>query len=442
MQMIDFIPFIAIAWFSYFIRNNRINNTIVGLIFLSYLFFATNYTNLGLDLSFNIFRLLHRIIGIVSILMFFMYVLKNRVNILHEWVPKILILYMLVLIFSFLGNDIYLEHYIHYMRNFVFISLIVLFLYYKVDSQDKLYELFKLISLATLLLSLFVLIEMSGKGWVSDGESRLLRVSLFYSNPNYLAVALLPGFTLLIFSQKKYNQILSSIVLVSIFATGSKAAELSVVFVLLLFIFKNFKNFNKIYLSIIILAVISVVILFFNKIVINDSYNNTRFIMAKIVINIFHEHPINGIGYGQFRTKFYHYIDQDIMLMKDDEMKVALFANNPNSPLLGNIFKGYKESDKQHIINSHKEKMTHNDLLTVIGELGLLGLAFLFFLLYKLYLELKKLLLHSRNNYFLSIGLIGGSLIFSLFHNNLTSFVFWFILFVPFIMNRNHERTI
>ena len=131
--MIDFIPIIAITWFAYFIRNNRINNPMVGLIFLSYLFFATNYTDFGLDLSFDIFRSLHRIIGIVCILMFFIYVLKNRVNILHEWVPRILILYTLVLLFSFIGNDLYLEHYIHYVRNFVFISFIVLFLYYKLD---------------------------------------------------------------------------------------------------------------------------------------------------------------------------------------------------------------------------------------------------------------------------------------------------------------------
>ena len=84
--------------------------------------------------------------------------------------------------------------------------------------------------------------------------------------------------------------------------------------------------------------------------------------------------------------------------------------------------------------------MTHNDLLTVIVELGLIGLAFLLFLFYKLYLELKKLLLHNREHFFLSIGLISGSFIFSLFHNNLTSFVFWFVIFIPFIMNRNYKK--
>jgi hypothetical protein len=95
---------------------------------------------------------------------------------------------------------------------------------------------------------------------------------------------------------------------------------------------------------------------------------------------------------------------------------------------------------KQQRLDLETEKMTHNDLLTVVAELGLLGLMFLVFVFYKLYLELRKLLLHDRNYFFLSISLIGGSLIFSLLHNNLTSFVFWFVLFIPFIMNRNYKK--
>ena len=96
----------------------------------------------------------------------------------------------------------------------------------------------------------------------------------------------------------------------------------------------------------------------------------------------------------------------------------------------------YKASDK-----ANQEKMTHNDLLTVVAELGLLGLAFLVFLFYKLYLELRRLLLHDHRYFYLSFSLICGSLIFSQFHNNLTSFVFWFVIFIPFIMNRNYEKT-
>jgi O-antigen ligase len=208
------------------------------------------------------------------------------------------------------------------------------------------------------------------------------------------------------------------LIIFSIFATGSRAAELSVVFIVLLFVLFNIKQLNKAYLIVSLLIVTSTSILFFDKIVTNQDFNGTRGVLAKITLNVFNEHPINGMGYGQFRKSFSRYVDEDIRKIGNIEIEKALAENTENA-----------------------EKMTHNDFLTIVAELGLIGLAFVIFLFYKLYVELKKLLLHSRNNYFLSISLIGSSLIFSLFHNNLTSFVFWFILFVPFIMNRNYEKT-
>jgi O-antigen ligase len=440
-MIIWFIPFVAITWFVYFVRSNNLNNPLVGLIFISYLFFATNYTNFGLDLSFDIFRSLHRFIGVVCIGTLLLHLYKYKTNVFNDDISKLLLIFLLVLLMSIIGNDAYFQNYFHYVRNFVFISLIVLFVYYKVDTHDKLDELFKLISLATLLLSFFVVFEVlsygvSGYNWkdVVFGRSYL-----FYSNPNYLAIALLPGFTLLLLLQNKYWQILSIIVLASIFFTGSKAAELSVLFVLLLFIFMKIKQFNKVYLSIFILAIISVTTLFFDKIVTNTSSNSSRIVLAKIVLNIFQEHPINGIGYGQFRTKWHHYIDEDL-LISNAEIAGSFLANNPNSPFENSIYKNMSKSDKESLLGN-KEIMTHNDVLTIVAELGLLGIACTVFLFYKLYIELQKLLLHNKQYFFLSISLIGSSLIFSLFHNNLTSFVFWFILFIPFIINRNYIKT-
>jgi O-antigen ligase len=275
------------------------------------------------------------------------------------------------------------------------------------DTDEKLQELFQLIIAITVLLSLFVVVEVLQIGWG--------RVWLFYSNPNYLGYALLPGLVLAIFSKQKYKQLIVPLIIFSIFATGSRAAELSVVFIVLLFVLFNIKQMNKAYLIVSLLIVTSTSILFFDKIVTNQDFNGTRGVLAKISLNVFNEHPINGMGYGQFRKNFHTYVDEDIRKIGNIEIEKALAEN--------------------------AEKMTHNDFLTVVAELGLIGLVFVIFLFYKLYGELEKLLLHSRNNYFLSIGLIGSSLIFSLFHNNLTSFVFWFILFVPFIMNRNYEKT-
>ena len=401
----DFIPMIVLGYFLLFLKSNHLNNFLTGLIFISYLVFATNYTNYGLE--FDIYRYLHRSIGILVAIALVVHIYRYKVNIFKERVVAILTLFFMVMLLSFLGNDIYLEYYIHYVRNFVFVASIVAYLYFVLDSNDKLEELFKLIVAITILLAVFIVVEVLQIGWG--------RAWLFYSNPNYLGYALLPGLVLVIFSKQNYKQLIVPLIIFSIFATGSRAAELSVVFIVLLFIFFNIKQLNKSYLAVSLLIVISTSILFFDKIVTNQDFNGTRGVLAKISLNVFNEHPINGMGYGQFRKSFSRYVDEDIRKIGNIEIEKALAEN--------------------------AEKMTHNDFLTIVAELGSIGLVFVIFLFYKLYGELNKLLLHSRNNYFLSIGLIGGSLIFSLFHNNLTSFVFWFILFVPFIMNRNYEKT-
>ena len=404
----DLIPIFAIGYFFLFLRSNHANNILTGLIFISYFVFATNYTNYGLD--FDIFRYLHRGVGVLVAIALVVYIYRGRVNVFKEQTVIILALFLLTLLLSFIGNDIYMAYYIHYVRNFVFVASIVAYLYFVLDSNDKLEELFKLIVAITILLAVFIVVEVLQIGW---GRSWL-----FYSNPNYLGYALLPGLVLVIFSKQNYKQLIVPLIIFSIFATGSRAAELSVVFIVLLFIFFNIKQLNKSYLAVSLLIVISTLILFFDKIVTNQGFNGTRGVLAKISLNVFNEHPINGMGYGQFRKSFSRYVDEDIRKIGNIEIEKALAENTENA-----------------------EKMTHNDFLTIVAELGLIGLVFVIFLFYKLYGELKKLLLHSRNNYFLSIGLIGSSLIFSLFHNNLTSFVFWFILFVPFIMNRNYKKT-
>ena len=404
----DLIPIFAIGYFFLFLRSNHANNILTGLIFISYFVFATNYTNYGLD--FDIFRYLHRGVGVLVAIALVVYIYRGRVNVFKEQTVIILALFLLTLLLSFIGNDIYMAYYIHYVRNFVFVASIVAYLYFVLDSNDKLEELFKLIVAITILLAVFIVVEVLQIGW---GRSWL-----FYSNPNYLGYALLPGLVLVIFSKQNYKQLIVPLIIFSIFATGSRAAELSVVFIVLLFIFFNIKQLNKSYLAVSLLIVISTLILFFDKIVTNQDFNGTRGVLAKISLNVFNEHPINGMGYGQFRKSFSRYVDEDIRKIGNIEIEKALAENTENA-----------------------EKMTHNDFLTIVAELGLIGLVFVIFLFYKLYGELKKLLLHSRNNYFLSISLIGSSLIFSLFHNNLTSFVFWFILFVPFIMNRNYEKT-
>ena len=429
-NIIASLPFISIVWFIFFIKKNQLNNILTGLIFVSYLFFATNYQNFGTQV--DIFRYVHRFIGVIAILFLLVHMVQFKVNLFKEKVPILLALFLLVILSSYFSNDIYFQYYFHYVRNFIFISAIVLYLYYFIDSNEKLEEVFNLIVSLTLLLSFFAIVEIIIVGYGS-------RVSLFYSNPNYFAIALIPGFTIALFSEKKILSLSSLLILFSIFASGSRSVELSAVFVLITYIY--FKGFKKIYLFPILTFIAIISTVFFDKIITNKDNSNSRFVLAKITLKIFEQHPVNGIGYGQFRKNFHQYVNLDIFEQFNHEVNYAYLANNPSSPFFE--LKPYKYHDsklKDRIKNGYKEMMTHNDLLTVIAELGLIGLTFLIVLIYKLYLEFQKLILHNRIYCYIAISLIGSSLIFSFFHNNITSFMFWFVIIIPFIMNRNYKK--
>ena len=419
--MLDSIsPIIAVFYFLFFIKNNRVNTPFVGLIFLSYLFFATNYTHYGLEV--DIYRYLHRAIGVLIVILLGVHIVKNKVKIYKDPVAIVLTAFFIVLLISTIGNELHWEHYIHYVRNFVFVACIVMYLYLMLDSQEKLNELYRLIVGLTVILAFLVFVEVLQYGWS--------RVALFYSNPNYLGYAMLPGLVISVFVSLKYRWLSAVLILFAIFATGSNSAEIGAVFALFLLIIKNVKRINKVHIIIgIILSVL--LISNFDRIVLNKDINSTRIALSKLAINAFQENPVNGIGYGQFRTSFINYIDDSIKNINNHEINYAILS--------------YQEELSDNYLQSmgivrNMEKMTHSDLMTIVSELGLFGILFIFWVFYQLYFVLKRIKLDHSKEYFLSIGLLGASLMFSLFHNNLTSFVFWFVLLLPFIINRNINK--
>lgn len=430
--MIDnFIPIVALGYFLIHIKKTGFQNFLVNLIFLSFFVFATNYTNYGLDI--DIFRYLHRVIGILVVADLLIHIIRNKINFFRDSAAQILLIFFLVLILSFFGNDINMPHYLHYVRNFIFTGSISLYLFYKLDSNLKLDNLFILIKGIVFLLSSFVLLELIQNGWGGA-------VKLFYGNANYLAYSLLLGLALIIFSNSNYMKwILLGIVLLAIFATGSRAAIIGSIFIILIFITNQ--QFKKKYLITGALIIIPICIMCYDQLITNKNYNNTRIIIAQITFNIFKDNPINGLGYGQFRTKFRNYVTQDIFNKNNNEINDTLMGfrgDFPSSEILATMT---KTEQKDLNLFANTEKMTHNDFFTIVSELGLFGLFFLIYFFYKLYLELSRLILHDRSVFLLSIAIIGSSLIFSMLHNNLTSFVFWFVLFIPFIINRNYETS-
>ena len=438
--MTDLIPLISLIGYFFFLKNNHLNHFLVSLIFLSFLMFATNYTHYGLEI--DIFRYLHRSIGVLIAISLIFFVVKHRVNFLKEPAILILVFFFLTLFFSFFGNDLYMPYYYHYVRNFIFIALIVSFLYFKIDSNDKLDELFKLILYLTLLLAFVAIYELFKNDPLASYEETLnqkwgRRIKLFYSNPNYFAYALIPGFVISLFSKSKYKLLASSIILLAIFSTGSRSVQLASVLVVILFIFYNYRSKTFKFLSLAsLMALVYLAIFssfsFFERIITNQNVDKSRIAFTFVAFNAFNARPINGIGYGQFRIKFYDYIDQNVIDMEVSEIKQALAS--VDLTLTNN------DLESMGIKERNLEIMTHNDLLVIVSELGVFGIAFLFYLFYRLYFEYRSLWLQDRRYFYIVQSMQVSSLVFSLFHNNLTSFVFWFILLLPFIINRNYYK--
>jgi len=80
--------------------------------------------------------------------------------------------------------------------------------------------------------------------------------------------------------------------------------------------------------------------------------------------------------------------------------------------------------------------MTHNDFVSIIAETGIIGLIFLFIYFYIVLKKVKQIMIKNRAIYFMSICLILPTVFFSFFHNNMNSFMFWLILYIPIIFHR------
>ena len=104
---------------------------------------------------------------------------------------------------------------------------------------------------------------------------------------------------------------------------------------------------------------------------ISDIYHNeVRVSLAKVAINAYSDNLVNGIGYGQFRTQYYKYVDDAIL--KNNELNKAVMSYDAS------LTDSFIE-DKGMTRNT--EKMTHNDLAKIIAELGSIGIVFLLFYL-------------------------------------------------------------
>ena len=224
------LPLIMTAYLFYFRRDRGLNSLLLMALFLSYFAYATNYENYGLD--FDLYRNLHKFIGVLAVIGLAHHLYKNNLATLKNSVCYLLLMFLLVIGASYFGNDLIMSHYLKSGRNFLFILLLVLFIYLKLDTNKKVDELLQFIVELVLILSVFAIILA-----ISDMNFFGVRTKLFYSNPNYFALTLMLGFSVLLFVKTEFKAMKLGLVAFAIFLTYSDAVFFCIAIILLLFTF-------------------------------------------------------------------------------------------------------------------------------------------------------------------------------------------------------------
>jgi O-antigen ligase len=370
----------------YWKRNKNLNFWGI-LLFYSYYMLASNY-------AFEIYRAIHQTILCIFFIYNLFHIKKIPKNIL-----KFIICFFVAILISSLFNSIVMESYIAMIINYIFNLSAVLLLCIKVRDNDELYSNLKYLRNIGWMLSVFAIIT-----FIIEPT----RIELVSSNPNYLSFALGVSFVTSLFIKREI--LISIIILLGIFVTASRSILLICTLIFLITQFKFYKA--KILLFAPVFLLLFLIVIDTENVTTPNIIENTilnrfknvddneslliRYEIYDVAKKIITNHPVNGMGYGQFQYNFGKYLSNtSFFLLKTDEI------------------------------------VTHNDYIRIATELGIIGtLAFLIILIYTFQKTIK---LHKPYKE-LCLFLLAMTLFFSVSHNNLNSFMFWFILLLPVII--------
>lgn len=372
-----------VLFFYWFVYSFRFEKKIIFLLFFFTVFAAcsSNFSFIYRE-GFQFFQFLMIFYFIVILIK----VKKLKKNLIYMFVFLLFILFSLI--GNFLDND-----YISQTINFIALFGVLGFLLNQINSKENLYTILKYIGEISFILAILGIIEFL--------LTSAPRVETTFANPNYYSLFLGIGFCCLYNFKINLKWLKLLVIFLAIILSGSRSG---ILFPLMQFFWALY--LDKKYLKLIFLIFIGASIV--GTLSLRDTEATAgsdaeRMVFAKMAIAMAKDHPLNGVGWGRFPAEFKNYTD---------------VSNNL-------LFKGVEVDT-----SSQDRRVTHNDLIRILAELGFP--AFLFsisFLLYNIFILIK---FKSFNEVFLLPCWL-GIVLFSLSHNNMNSIIFWFFLFFPLI---------
>jgi hypothetical protein len=241
-----------------------------------------------------------------------------------------------------------------------------------------------------------------------------LRIEGTFSNSNYFAFFLGIGYCAYFDASFRPRKALAlTTIVLAIFLSGSRAALFFPLFHFLWYVYrrkeKNSSGFYFIVGFVFVAIVASLGLSRFADREASEGSDAERLIFAVVAYRMVSDHPLVGVGWGRYISEFSNYSSEaEQILTSSGEVDVS----------------------------NQERRVTHNDYLRVLAELG--WVAFVFSITF-IGVGFRKILGKRFYSPLYMFPIWFGSLIFSLTHNNLNSALFWFILLMPYFYLRSMD---
>lgn len=376
-----FPPLICIIYWIFFAKKGVNQLTIFLTLFL--VFFVSFSANF-----FSIYRYLYQLMQLILIGCFLYLTFKSKK------ISKILIIpliFLFFIIFSLITNHFDTDAQVQTIN---FISILGVLGFFSIAFKEK-YNIIKSIDFLgnlAFIASVFGLFEFA----------TLLspRIEGTFTNPNYYALFLGVGFCS-VYNNKnqKFFMLKLIVIFLAILLSGSRAGIVFPIIQLLWSLYLRRKYFLLICILTIIISITQFIDL--SRGGSTQGSDAERVLFAKIALNMSKDHPYNGVGWGRYPAEFSDYSGNIPTIMLDDGVIDA---------------------------SSQDRRVTHNDLLRILSELGYLAFLFaIYYLIHTFYILVRY---RGFGEHFLMPCWL-GMILFSLTHNNMNSILFWLFLTMP-----------
>lgn len=374
--------FLIIYWLFFCLKYKKSDTVLATLLLTSFVAFSSNFT--------FFFRELHQVIIMLPVL-YFVYRASRSGGINKNL--KFFIVFFIFIVLSIINNTFDDDAKIQLVNYFVIVLLMgfISTYFFKIQNMNV---FMRFIANTSFILAIF--------GIVESVVTSIGRIEVTFANPNYYAFYLGVGFCIMFNFRSKIKYLKLVIIASAIFLSGSRAGLIFVLLQVVWYLFLNRKYFTTIVLSVAMIFASSLYHSTRDKKA-KEASDMERILLIKIVAEMVDNHPVFGIGWGRFPTEFSKY----------------------NRNIGVGILSDYSEID----LSKQDKKVTHNDFLRVLSELGISGFMFFISFIVYLFFVIVKYKLYRVNLFFIPSFL--GVILFSLTHNNMNSILFWIFLFLP-----------